>query len=216
MNLKTPTVAKVAAALLASAAILPAQAQLFVDIGTIQLAPNQAGQSFDLFLRNDGAAGQLVGGFELAIQVDDGTSGPALTLTTDSFTSTSGTIFPAARTSVTPDNGNTPHLQFWSTSVDPAPYPALTTGNNKVATLTFDTTGISSGSWPILVVGTGFNDSGFQDPNGDLINVTFNNGTALVAVPEIQAAHIVAGLLGALAIVHKVKGRQKKAASLAA
>lgn len=216
MNLKISSVAKIAATVLASVAMLPVHAQLFVDVGTIQLVPNLAGQNFDLFLRNDGAAGQLVRGFDLAIQVANGASGPTLTLSTDNFTSTSGTIFPASRTSVGPDGSNSPRLQFWSTVVSSTPYPALSTGNNKVATLTFDTTGLNSGSFPISVVGTDFGDSGFLDQAGDPLNVTFSNGTALVAVPEIQAAHIVAGLLGALAIVHRFKGRQKKAATAAA
>jgi hypothetical protein len=185
-------------------------AQLFIDVGNNELLPNTPGQTVSIYLRNEGSPGVEVGGLDFAVEIADGGPQAGGQITGPSITAvdlTTGTIFDGNNNGNGGDKDNSPQLQFWSTFRSHVPSPTLASGNNKIATLTFDTTGLSPSSWSFRLFQTDIGDTFVNDSDGNPMDVTINNGTVFVPVPEVQAAPIVAGLLGVFAVFRKIRNR---------
>ncbi|MFO1499943.1 MAG: hypothetical protein U1G07_16390 [Verrucomicrobiota bacterium] len=176
------------ASLLATA--LSAQAQFAINIGTVQVQPNQANQQIFIDVSNVSSAGAL----DFYVQIADGfpdvpgstQNGPNITAV-DIVT---GTLF----------DGNNDGGQVGSGLGLQHQYRGVLTqtgtvsGSGRLATVTIDTTGFNSGSWA-LRVGTVHNGpTQFYDTNFDPLPGNITDGT-LAIVPEPAAYAMAMGIL---------------------
>jgi hypothetical protein len=154
-----------------------------IEVGDVQLAPNTANQMVMFFASGT----EMVGGFEFAIQVGDGT-GPGLPRIT-SVDLTTGTIFEGqedlVETQVEEEDFARLSTVEWETTA-----PLTLGANGKIATVTFDTTGIQAPvQTQLLLSGVkGALDSGFVTSLGGQVPTTVTNGqitiAAVAAIPE--------------------------------
>lgn len=164
--------------------IAPAQgADLTVDGGQHYLLP-QANQTVELYV----TGGAPVAGFDLALRIGDGTSGPRITA-----------IDLAAGIFADNNNGQTS-----APGTDWVQFPGIITETGTVVAeglllrLTLDATGVAEGAYGLFLDGIempGFGtlSSQFYDANLNVVPATFTPGQ-LVVVPEPAATALMAGL----------------------
>lgn len=172
------------------------EAQLTVNIGTIELLPNAPDQI--VTLQVSGVSGAA--GLDFYVQVADGfpnvpgsaEDGPNIT----SVDIVAGTLFASNN-----DGG-----QFGSGLGDQHQYRGVLTdsgtvsGSGLLATLTLDTTGITTGSWALNLDDVFNGPTVFYDVNFDPITAILTDGTITV-VPEPRAYPLAAALLLTAGIV---------------
>ena len=140
---------------------------LTVGAGPIELAPEQANQTVDLFLSSD--SNQLIGGTRLRLVVESG--GPSVT-----FGSLAGTVFDGGF--VFPDtDGSALGLDVGPSALIPTPIDG--TGQQRLGSLVFDTTGVASGTYTLNFTGTTLND---EQPSAFDFELTGEQ--SLTVVPE--------------------------------
>lgn len=173
-------------AVITAAAATGASAQN-VDVGTIALLPDQAGQQVPLFV----TGGELIEVVNLVVQIGDGSTGPVI----EALNVIDGTIFDGMNEGQF-DIQTDPRL-FVTTVTTPFTNPPTTVAaDGLLATLTIDTTGLSSGGFDLLITGTlaGGTDFG-PDLSGTPIPVNITNGS-LIVVPEPTAAALLPAAVG--------------------
>lgn len=162
---------------------------LNVNVGTVSLAPNMAGQTVDLFIDNTGDTALQAQGLTFRIELDDGLGGgnaPVITL----VDLVSGTPWSGHLGSVI---NQTTQPEFWDvrvlSDIFGGQFAQLDAGSHtKLATVTFDTTGFTGGSWNLRLANFDLTpDPGDTKYNlfgsGNEVFPTINNGT-LSVVPE--------------------------------
>jgi len=166
---------------------------LDVDVGNPSLAGNTAGQTFDLYIVNNGDTLQAQGlTFRLEILGGSGLSISSLDLVT-------GTPWAGQLGSVTIVNSLP---QLWEVNVlsdfFSNKYAELgASSSTKLGTITFDTAGLGTGPWTLVFDGTKYNPLG--NP-GNEIFPTFTGGQiTLTPVPE--PVHVALPIFGGLAVV---------------
>jgi len=158
-----------------------AVAAVSVNIGTVSLLPNQAGQIVNIQV----SGGVQLSGVDFYLTVGDGTTGPIVTppivsgspSTTDVLV---GTIWGGtAIYAVNPNLGSgTANWQIFTTS-------GTVAGSGSIAQVKIDTTGINSGTFPISLTLGGV-DSVFYDAAGSIASsgVTLTAGSLVIQTPE--------------------------------
>jgi hypothetical protein len=184
-----------------------AEAGLVIDLGSqgpIVLQSGTAGQSVDVFVRNDGPA-IAVGGLDLRIGLI-GNLSPAPAIT--SVTLQSGPLFTAVNAAQAADANNGPQAQFWSVSInDPSAPPTLSGGGvlTRIGTLTLSTTGVGIGSWTLLL---SLPETSFSDPIGNPLPLSVMDGTLQVVPEPSVAASVAAMAMLAFALVRRIPRRR--------
>ena len=166
-----------------------ARAGLYINVGTIDLNPNTAGQTVDLFIDNTGATAFQAQGLTLRLQVDDGLGGGNAPILT-AVNAVTGTPWAGQLGSV---NNQKTEPEFWDVRIFSdffsGKYAELGPNSHTLlATVTFDTTGLTSGTWDFRLANftltpnpgdTKYNLFG----TGNEFFPTVNNGQ-LTVVPE--------------------------------
>ncbi len=187
------------------------QATVLVDLPDLNLLPNTAGQTFDLFVSNDGANVDVTG-IQLNLQIADG--GPEAGGSTDAPSLTSvdifgGTIFENNNNGLT--GGIAVDQIFAGGTLTSSGTVAIPNGSSKLASVTFDTTGFSSGSYSYTVENT-LNGSMKYTTGGADLFPSFGGGTLTVSpVPEPSA--VFGGLASVAFVGVRFWRRQKGTAS---
>jgi hypothetical protein len=196
MNVRQPVLT---AAVLGIACVLPSLASAaLINVGSIQLLPNTAGQTVMFFGSGLGGSEQ-VGGLEFDIQVGDGGAAIGGTDTGPTITAIdliSGTPWEFAAGVNQANPVETPLAR--QSTVDFGGSVALT-DNSRIATVTFDTTGITSSQIELLLEGVGpgaiFNTKFFTSAGAD-IATDVTNGSIQVgstaAIPEPSSILLMA------------------------
>ncbi len=164
------TLSTLSACLLPGASAFAATSLTFgPGLTDLQLLPNTAGQTVDLFLSSDDSP--LTAGANLQLMVAAG--GPAV-----DFGSLSGTIYDGG--ALLADEDASPlGLDLGLLGPLPPTTPINNTGTQRLGTLTFDTTGLAAGGTFAL----DFSDTTLFDETGTLINFSLVGG-ASVSVPS--------------------------------
>lgn len=152
---------------LVAALVIPASSGalpliMFGDGGIVELLPNQAGQTVEIWVTEDTTAGDpsssstMVSGFELNMEIgDEGGVGPVIT----DFDLVTGTIFQDFSPMVTALLNSD---RVWQRSVTVFPPSQHIAANGRVATVTFSTEGVTEGEFSLLLKGvTGSLDTKF-------------------------------------------------------
>lgn len=199
----------------------PAMGQLVlsIDLPEIGMLPNQANQTFDVYLGDVNGA-VLVNGIAFNIQVADGgpevpggtTRGPAITAV-DLFT---GTVFAAPH-----NNGNSGSGQIvpqvyergtmteWT--ADGLATASLQSGF-KVATVTLDTTGMNSGTFE-LTLNTLNGPTKYTTLGEDLYPALFDGSVTIVPEPRVYGFAMSAALV-AFSAFRAVRGSSRRETNL--
>lgn len=169
-----------------------APADLILNVGELQLLPNQPGQSRTLQIVNNGSAAVPVLGVVFNVQIADGeatTVAPKIT----AVDIIGGTIFQSDNNGP-PGSGMDTVRRFELSALDNGspPLPQVPLVPSTIATITFDTTGFFGGSWPLSVT-TPAGPTAYLDPNtGDPLSImSLTDG--IIAVPEPKYYGVVAG-----------------------
>lgn len=168
-------------------AAAPAQAQLFLFTGTVQLLPETDGQTIDIWIES---SGQSIGGVNLRLQIV-GEGGSALAIEALDFfgDGLNPTVWsennPEPPTfNFTPDRDA---VEGIITTSDLHPILTLPDGASLFARLIVDTTGYGDGAMFELLFENLFGnadiDSQLLDPDGNVLSVAFGVGM-LAVVPE--------------------------------
>ena len=151
-----------------SACLLSAPAAMSVDLGTITLQPDMAGQIVSILV----TGGDQAAGANLCLQIGGGTSGPVIT----AVNLVSGTIW-SPSTPIANDLGDgDSRTVYWSVVTGSGTVGA----SGTLAQLTIDTTGLDSGSFPIVLDPSG-SPTQVIDAAGDPLPGVFANGTVMIA-----------------------------------
>jgi hypothetical protein len=165
---------------------------LILDLGNVQLLPNESGQAHDFFVQNIGDP-VSVDGLQFVLRVGDGTSGPKIQ---DVSLFAGNSVFSAAAANQERLAGS----DFWTVaySIDSAAVTIPASSQTLMARVTFDTSGIGVGSGPWVL-------SPSVDLDVDFTLSTFYSGASspeislasgsLTVVPEPATYGIATGLL---------------------
>jgi hypothetical protein len=176
---------------------------LLVDLGRIDLAPNQAGQWVTLNVQNVSGGPIEVSGLNFSLQIAD--TGPASEggfgeidgPNIQAVDLVTGTVFDQ-NSPGTQIGGGPPQAGSWSTTTSSGTVVLEAGSTTRIANVQFDTTGLpSTGSWSVLlaldVPALPLNiPTTYTDPVGQEILVNYVVGE--VVVPEPWAVSLVSGL----------------------
>jgi len=171
-----------------------ASAALIINVGNIDLLPNQSGQQHIFQVQNTGGTAVETLGIQFNIQID---SGGALIVapTITAVNILTSTIFASDNNGQAGGADTVRRWEVYTLENGSLPKPGIPTGFSTVATVTFDTTGFSSGTWNLFLT-TPAGGTAYLDPNtGDPMAMTLNAGT-LTVVPE--PVNVALGVFGCL------------------
>jgi hypothetical protein len=161
----------------------------FLEFDPLDLQPDQAGQAFTLYLRNDGPAPITIGGLDLALQIGDGSPDAGSIPEKPRVTSVeliAGTLFQGFSPIIFADGGNQPYRQYWSVTIPSlGAFPEVPFGARlPIATVEFDATALTSGTFDLGLLGTAAGDTIIYDSFGlPLLENHVSNGVLTIAVP---------------------------------
>ena len=187
MIMNTNTHVYIASACMLTFMGLSASATTTLTVGggasSIELNPNQAGQTVNLFLSSD--SGQLLGGGNIVATI--GAGGPTV-----GFAGIGGTVLDGGF--ALPDADGSP-LVLDVGLLGPSLSPTIdNSGTQLLGTLTLDTTGLNSGSFSLDLSSTLLNDDGAQP-----ITYSLDGATAVSIVPEPTSLALL-GLCGLMLV----------------
>ena len=174
-----------------------ARAALILNVGNIDLLPNQANQQHIFQIQNTGGTAVETLGIQFNIQID---SGGALIVapTITGVNILTSTIFASDNNGQAGGADTVRRWEVFTLENGSLPKPGIPTGFSTVATVTFDTTGFSSGTWDLFLT-TPAGSTAYLEPNtGDPLAMTLNAGT-LSVVPEPVNTGL--GIFGVLAVL---------------
>ena len=184
------------------------QAQLIVDIGNANLAPDAPNQFVDIFVNNNGAAAVSVIGISVEVQVADG--GPVVggTIVGPSITEVdviTGTPF-ASNNNGPGGSGNSGPQVFERGTLTFSGTVQLQPGQSNLARITFDTTGFHDPMpWDLKLSGTVNGDSYYFDAAGNRLDPSFVAGTIRLVPEPLHHAALVSALLGGFAAFRRLR-----------
>ena len=173
-----------------------ASAALILNVGDLQLLPDQPNQQRPFLLVNTGTEAVPVLGVQFNVQIADGQSSTVAPRIT-AVDILAGTIFQFDNNGI--GGGMDTVRRFELTTLDngSAPLPSIPVGSSTIATITFDTTGFSAGSWALSMT-TPAGTTAYLDPSsGDPLPMNVMDG--IIAVPE-PACYSLAASIGLLAL----------------
>ena len=174
---------------------------LIVVLPDLTLLPNTPGQSFDIFVQNNGAEAFSVTGIGFNLQVADGgpelpgrsIDGPAIS-SVDIF---SGTPFESNNNGLS--GGSISPQIFERGTLTLAGTVEIATGSSKLATVVFDTTGFSSGTFT-YTMDTWNGPLKYTTTSGDVFPGLLDGNLAVIPEPSEYAAAFGLACLGWVAI----------------
>lgn len=184
-----------------------ASAALIINVGNIDLLPNQANQQHIFQVQNTGGTAVETLGIQFNIQID---SGGALIVapTITGVNVLMNTIFQSDNNGQAGGADTVRRWEVYTLENGVLPKPSIPTGFSTAATVTFDTTGFSSGTWNLFLT-TPAGGTAYLDPaTGDPLAMTLNAGTLTVVPEPVNVAlGIFACLLAGCACARSRHGR---------
>jgi hypothetical protein len=169
---------------------------LYLDMGAVELQPNQGGQVHDFYIQNlDSTPLGNIQGLNFYMQVGDGSSGPRV----ESLSLYDGNSIFSSFSENQANQGSTYWKIFYGIDSTSLTLPALS--STLLARVTFDTTGIGSGSGPWTISpsvdfeGTQYNTEYVLSGGTMFREIDMVNAGTLTVVPEPSAYGIVAGVM---------------------
>ena len=180
---------------------------MIVDLEDLSLLPNRPGQSFDLFVQNNGEAFPVTGiGFNL--QVADGGPEAGGSIDAPGISSVdifSGTPFESNNNGTSGSGSIRPQIFELGTLTD-AGTVDIPTGKSKLATVVFDTTGFSSGTFT-YTMDTRNGPFKYTTPAGDFFPALGDGNLTVVPEPSEYFAAFGLVCLAWAAISRKLRRR---------
>jgi hypothetical protein len=190
--------------------------QIVVDLPNVNVLPDTAGQSFDVFIQNSGAARTDVTGIAFQIQTTDGgpSSGGSIVGPSISFVDViTGPVFSGNNSGNEFNAGVTSQIFYQQTdTVDSGgstTFVSIPTGVSKLATVTISTSGLFTGTYT-MTLNTLNGSTKFFTGSGDFgptQGLQLGDGTISI-VPEPNAAAMVGGLLLFVGGFHRWRSRK--------
>lgn len=187
-------------AFLGSICCSTASGALSISVGSHQLTQS-ANQTIDIAV----TGGDSIAGFDLVLQIGDGSAGPKVTLV-----DLESGIFAGKNTGQT-DNGSEPRLQFHSITTT----TGTLTASGLLLRLTLDATDVPAGAYQLRLGDVEFDGvtfaSTFYNVEGNALPAGINNGWLVVSagsgfVPEPAGIAII-GLAGSLMLQRRRRTR---------
>ena len=186
------------------------QAQLIVDIGNANLAPDMPNQFVDILVNNTSGSAISVIGINVEVQVADGGPAAGGTIVGPSITDVDViTDTPFASNNDGPGgSGSSGPQVFESSTLTFSGTVPLQPGESKLARITFDTTGFHDpATWDLKLNGTVNGDTYYFDSVGNPLDPTFVAGTISVVPEPSQYSLTVSVFLGVFAAFRRLRIR---------
>jgi hypothetical protein len=182
-----------------------------IDLPDLLLQPNTAGQSFDLFVENQGGNFPVTG-IRVELLVGDGGTEAGGTIEGPSISEVdviTGTIFATPNNNGAGGAGSVVPQLFERSTLTPSGTVNVPAGSSKFATVTFDTTGFGPGTTVNYTLDTGAAFNGptlYHTQTGDY-QPTLLDGT-LTVIPE--PSHCAAAFGGACLVWAAARRRKTR------